>query len=114
MKVFILFLLFFSLNVAADAKCARYELKGEVKRNGPAIILITADKSLSQKTYHFELTSRPAILPYVGNFVTGVFTLKGEDKIVEASSIKDAVFNPVSGEKVPSVKKLKDVSCPQF
>ena len=113
MKAIPFFLLILSFNASAGTKCSEYALKGEVRRKGPEIILITAPKSLSEKTYRFDLPTRPAILPYIDNFVSGVFILKGEDKIIKASSIKDAVFDPVSGEKEPSVKKLKDVTCPQ-
>lgn len=113
MKAFFLLLLTWSLNVSAETKCSQNELSGLIKRNGPDIILVSAPKSLSEKTYKFGLTTRGNVLPYINQYVSGVFILKGDDQIVKASSIKDAVYDPVSGEKNPSSKKLKDVPCPQ-
>lgn len=113
MKAFLLLLLTISLDVSAETKCSQYELTGLIKRNGPHIILVSAPKSLSEKTFKFDLTTRGTVLPYINQYVSGVFILKGDDQVVKASSLKDAVHNPVSGEKNPSSKKLKDVPCPQ-
>lgn len=111
MKWFYLSLLL-SMSVAAETKCALYELSGNVEIQNTDMMFILAKRTLSEKKIpiHFRLSDQFA--PYVKRYVTGTFIV-GE-KILAVKKIDYAVSDPLNQNQSSVSKKLKDEKCPKL
>jgi hypothetical protein len=103
---------FFSLSVFAESTCQLYEITGRVRFADKKMVLLMAEKSLSQRSFVVDGEIQNQLAPYLDHLVKGTFLL-GHDKILKARDLKDGVFDPLNAGQETALKFLGGEVCPQ-
>jgi hypothetical protein len=98
--------------IFAQASCELYEITGRIRFADKKMILLTAEKTRSQRKFVIDGPIQNQLAPYLDHLVKGTFLL-GQDKILKARDLKDSVYDPLNAGQDTTLKFLGKEVCPE-